>query len=113
MEDEGKQHSSSVLPPSLSDDFPEDEDDEDDLAEKLDREENSEKRQRAASLHEQRLSATLAVLQQSGAKKVLDLGCGEGRLLKLLLQNRQFERILGMDVSYRALEIAQRRLVLS
>jgi len=56
------------------------------------------------------LNATLAVLQQCGAKKVLDLGCGEGRLLKLLLQNRQFERILGMDVSYRALELAQRRL---
>lgn len=85
------------------------ENEEDDVEEKVE-EENGEKRERAASLHEQRLAATLTVLQQSGAKKVLDLGCGEGRLLKLLLQNRQFERILGMDVSYRALEMAQRRL---
>jgi 3' terminal RNA ribose 2'-O-methyltransferase Hen1 len=94
----------------VAEEHTENEDEEDDLEERVDKEENSEKRERAASLHEQRLSATLAVLQQCGAKKVLDLGCGEGRLLKLLLQNRQFEAILGMDVSYRALEIAQRRL---
>jgi 3' terminal RNA ribose 2'-O-methyltransferase Hen1 len=73
-------------------------------------EEPDKKRERAVSLHTQRLDATMAVLQQCGAKKVLDLGCGEGRLLKLLLKNRQFEHILGMDVSYRTLEIAQRRL---
>ena len=83
---------------------------EDDGEEKTDNEEQSKKRERAASLHEQRLEATLTVLQQCGAKKVLDLGCGEGRLLKMLLKNRQFEHILGMDVSYRTLEIAQRRL---
>jgi 3' terminal RNA ribose 2'-O-methyltransferase Hen1 len=83
---------------------------EDDVEEKADDEEQSKKRERAASLHEQRLEATMAVLQQCGAKKVLDLGCGEGRLLKMLLKNRQFERILGMDVSYHTLEIAQRRL---
>jgi 3' terminal RNA ribose 2'-O-methyltransferase Hen1 len=94
----------------VAEEHTEDEDEEDDLEEKVDKEENSEKQERPASLHEQRLSATLTVLQRCGAKKVLDLGCGEGRLLKLLLQNRQFERILGMDVSYRALEIAQRRL---
>jgi 3' terminal RNA ribose 2'-O-methyltransferase Hen1 len=62
------------------------------------------------SLHEQRLAAVMAVLDDSGIKSVLDLGCGEGRLLKLLLQKKRFERILGMDVSYRALELAQSRL---
>jgi 3' terminal RNA ribose 2'-O-methyltransferase Hen1 len=41
---------------------------------------------------------------------VLDLGCGEGRLLRLLLAERQFERILGMDVAYRVLETAKDRL---
>lgn len=50
------------------------------------------------------------MLLQSGARRVADLGCGEGRLLKLLLPEKQFEHILGMDVSYRALEIAQSRL---
>ena len=62
------------------------------------------------SLHEQRLEAVARVLLASGARRVLDLGCGEGRLLKLLLKQRQFEKIVGVDVSYRALELAQRRL---
>ena len=43
---------------------------------------------------------------------MLDLGCGEGKLLRLLLADRTFEEIVGMDVSYRALEIAKRRLKL-
>ncbi|PWU08226.1 MAG: 3' terminal RNA ribose 2'-O-methyltransferase Hen1 [Verrucomicrobia bacterium] len=62
------------------------------------------------SLNEQRLGAVLAALKSSGAKSVLDLGCGEGRLLQALIKERQFERIVGMDVSYRALEIAKDRL---
>lgn len=66
--------------------------------------------ERKVSLHQQRLEAVLAELKQSGARKVLDLGCGEGRLLRLLLEETQFEQILGMDVSSRTLEIAARRL---
>jgi 3' terminal RNA ribose 2'-O-methyltransferase Hen1 len=62
------------------------------------------------SLHDQRLGAVLAVLKQSGAQRVLDLGCGEGRLIAMLLKDRQFTDILGMDVSYRALETARDRL---
>jgi 3' terminal RNA ribose 2'-O-methyltransferase Hen1 len=62
------------------------------------------------SVHEQRLEAVLEILQQSGARSVLDLGCGEGRLLKKLLKQKQFERIVGLDVSYRALELAHKRL---
>lgn len=66
--------------------------------------------ERPLSLNEQRMGAVLAVLRQSGARRVVDLGCGEGRLLGLLLKERQFERILGVDVSLRALDIAQERL---
>ena len=62
------------------------------------------------SLNQQRLEAVVAALKQSGAKRVLDLGCGEGRLLRALLQDKTFEEIVGVDVSYRALEIAQERL---
>lgn len=62
------------------------------------------------TLNQQRLGAVFAALKASGAKHVLDLGCGEGRLLRLLLEDRQFERIVGMDVSYRALEIAKEKL---
>jgi 3' terminal RNA ribose 2'-O-methyltransferase Hen1 len=61
-------------------------------------------------LNDQRLGAVLAALKQSGARRVLDLGCGEGRLLKLLLGDKHFEHITGLDVSHRALEIAGQRL---
>jgi 3' terminal RNA ribose 2'-O-methyltransferase Hen1 len=63
-----------------------------------------------ASLHDQRLAAVVEQLRACGARSVLDLGCGEGRLLRLLVAERQFERILGMDVAYRSLEKAQERL---
>jgi 3' terminal RNA ribose 2'-O-methyltransferase Hen1 len=66
--------------------------------------------ERPLSLNEQRLSTVLAALKGSGATRVIDLGCGEGRLLELLLDERQFAEILGMDVSYRALETARDRL---
>ena len=62
------------------------------------------------SLNEQRLGAVLSALKASGAARVLDLGCGEGRLLQLLLKEKQFTEITGMDVSHRALEIARDRL---
>jgi 3' terminal RNA ribose 2'-O-methyltransferase Hen1 len=62
------------------------------------------------SLHEQRLGAVMAVLKNSRARRVLDLGCGEGRLLQLLLAEKSFTEIVGMDVSYRALEVAAERL---
>ncbi len=62
------------------------------------------------SLNEQRLGAVVAALKASGAKRVVDLGCGEGRLLQALLREQQFEDIAGMDVSHRALEIAHDRL---
>ena len=62
------------------------------------------------SLAEQRMGAVMAALRSSGAKRVLDLGCGEGRLLRELLKDKAFAEILGMDVSHRALEIASRKL---
>ncbi len=73
-------------------------------------EESAESEEKRVSLHEQRLEAVVEVLRQVGAKSVLDLGCGEGRLLKKLLRDARFEKILGLDVSYRALEMARKRL---
>ena len=66
--------------------------------------------EKALSLHEQRHQAVVAELRACGAKSVADLGCGEGKLLRLLHAERQFEKILGLDVSVRALEVADRRL---
>lgn len=64
------------------------------------------------SLNDQRLGAVVAAMKGSGAKRVLDLGCGEGKLLRELLKDRQFEEILGLDVTVRTLEVAARRLKL-
>lgn len=62
------------------------------------------------SLSEQRMMAVLAVLRGAGATRVIDLGCGEGKLLQTLLTNTDCEQIAGMDVSSRALALAKRRL---
>jgi 3' terminal RNA ribose 2'-O-methyltransferase Hen1 len=58
----------------------------------------------------QRRGSVLAVLRASGARRVLDLGCGGGTLLRDLLADPQFTEILGVDVSAGALEVAARRL---
>src|SRR5262249_55238403 len=62
------------------------------------------------SLDEQRREAVVSSLKASGAARVLDLGCGEGRLLKALLADKQFTQVVGMDVSLRSLEIAEEKL---
>ncbi|MGH2442658.1 MAG: 3' terminal RNA ribose 2'-O-methyltransferase Hen1 [Chloroflexota bacterium] len=62
------------------------------------------------SLGEQRLAAVLAELRKAGAATVIDLGCGEGRLLRSMLKEGQFKHIVGLDVSHRALERAARLL---
>jgi 3' terminal RNA ribose 2'-O-methyltransferase Hen1 len=62
--------------------------------------------EKTLSLNEQRLRRVLEALKASGSQSVLDLGCGEGKLLRLLLSDRQFTKIVGMDVSHRVLEFA-------
>nr|BDT33855.1 3' terminal RNA ribose 2'-O-methyltransferase Hen1 [Myxococcus sp. MH1] len=68
--------------------------------------------ERRVSLDEQRREAVLTALVEQGAASVVDVGCGEGKLLRALLQERRFTRITGMDVSTRALEVAAERLKL-
>jgi 3' terminal RNA ribose 2'-O-methyltransferase Hen1 len=61
------------------------------------------------SLRDQRLGAVQSVLRASGARRVLDLGCGPGALLQRLVRDG-YEQVVGVDVSVRALEMASRRL---
>ena len=61
------------------------------------------------SLRDQRLGSVQAALKASGARRVLDLGCGSGLLLRRLLDDG-YEELAGVDVSARALEQAARRL---
>ena len=62
------------------------------------------------TLNDQRLQAVVAALKRNGVKRVADVGCGEGNLLRKLVRERDFEQILGMDVSIVALERAHARL---
>jgi 3' terminal RNA ribose 2'-O-methyltransferase Hen1 len=63
-----------------------------------------------ASLAERRRAAVLAVLTEAGAHRVLDLGCGNGALLRDLLAQARFTEIVGVDVSAGALAEARKRL---
>jgi 3' terminal RNA ribose 2'-O-methyltransferase Hen1 len=63
-------------------------------------------------LNEKRLGAVISVLKARGAKRVLDLGCGSGKLVQALLKEPQFAEIVGVDISHRALESAESRLKL-
>ncbi|MEU7141326.1 3' terminal RNA ribose 2'-O-methyltransferase Hen1 [Nocardia sp. NPDC046473] len=62
------------------------------------------------SLAVTRRAAVRAALHEVGARRVLDLGCGEGTLLRELLSDKAFTEIVGVDVSMRALHIAERKL---
>ena len=50
-------------------------------------------------LDEQRLGVVLSVLKAAGARSVLDLGCGEGKLVRALLKEPSFDRVVGLDVT--------------
>ncbi|HEY4883762.1 MAG TPA: 3' terminal RNA ribose 2'-O-methyltransferase Hen1 [Myxococcales bacterium] len=86
------------------------EEDPEEVAEQPVRVEQEAELERPISLDEQRRVAVVAGLRDSGAARVLDLGCGEGKLLKALLGEKQFTEIVGMDVSLRSLEIAEEKL---
>ena len=62
------------------------------------------------SIHGVRLHTVKDTLAKLGVQELADLGCGEGKLIRLLLREAQFKRILGMDVSYQTIEMAKKRL---
>ncbi|MEV6212804.1 3' terminal RNA ribose 2'-O-methyltransferase Hen1 [Kitasatospora sp. NPDC051914] len=57
-----------------------------------------------------RREAILAALAETGAARVLDLGCGQGELVGALLKDARVTEVLGVDVSSRALSAAARKL---
>ncbi len=66
--------------------------------------------ERKTTLNQVRLERVVDVLKKSGAKRIIDLGCGEGNLLRLLLKENDFTEIAGMDVSFSVLDRANKRL---
>lgn len=63
-------------------------------------------------LGEQRIEAVLEAVRDVEAGRVVDLGCGEGRLLERLLAEPAVSYAVGVDASVGALERAERRLKL-
>lgn len=74
---------------------------------KLEQEEAIEK---PILLNTLRMQTVADAVKQSGARRVIDLGCGEGKLLRELFKDKQYEELVGMDVSHHSLEIAADRL---
>jgi 3' terminal RNA ribose 2'-O-methyltransferase Hen1 len=61
-------------------------------------------------LHDVRLDRVAAVLKEAGASRVLDLGCGEGKLIGRLAKDKQFTDITGVEVSSVSLSRAADKL---
>ena len=101
-------HRRSLVDEAMARLMDEDEINPDEALEARDREEEAV--ERPLRLNDVRLETVVGALKETGAKRVLDLGCGEGKLLRLLLQERSFDEIVGVDVTHRSLEIAQQRL---
>jgi 3' terminal RNA ribose 2'-O-methyltransferase Hen1 len=57
-----------------------------------------------------RAATVIDVLKAEGASSVVDLGCGDGALLRELIGDASFGAVLGVDVSHRALQTAAKRL---
>jgi 3' terminal RNA ribose 2'-O-methyltransferase Hen1 len=68
---------------------------------------------RRVPLAAQRRAAVRAALIESGATRVLDLGCGPGALVADLVGDRRYTEIVGVDVAAKSLALAERRLHLS
>lgn len=66
--------------------------------------------ERPLSLNQQRIATVVGVLKSSGARRVLDLGCGSARLVRALLTETDVEHVVGVDASYRSLEAGTRHL---
>ena len=74
------------------------------------REEAEEEKAARTPLNTQRLEAVKNAVLASGAKSVIDLGCGSAPLTAMLLKEPQIRKITACDVSARVLEKATQRL---
>ena len=69
-----------------------------------------EQPERLPSLAQLRREAIVNELRDLGVHRVVDLGCGEGRLLRELVTEPAFTEIVGVDVAPRVLAVAASRV---
>jgi 3' terminal RNA ribose 2'-O-methyltransferase Hen1 len=72
--------------------------------------EDADTEEKPVPLAVRRREAILCALEETGAQRVLDLGCGQGQLVGALLKDARYTEVVGVDVSMRALNEAARRL---
>jgi 3' terminal RNA ribose 2'-O-methyltransferase Hen1 len=75
-----------------------------------DADDEEEQPERLPSLAQLRREAIVTELRDLGVHRVVDLGCGEGRLLRELVGEPAFTQILGVDVAAGALRVAASRV---
>ncbi len=78
--------------------------------EQVEQNNQEEEVEKPLSLNEQRIQSILNCLLENSVRSVIDMGCGEGRYLKALLEQKEFDKVAGVDVSPRVLERAADRL---
>ena len=61
-------------------------------------------------LHDLRLDSVVSVLHEHRASRILDLGCGEGKLIRRLIAEPWASRIVGVDASVAVVKRAAKRL---
>lgn len=68
--------------------------------------------ERPIRLQEERLQTALAVMRtlDPAPLKIGDIGCGSGDFIRLIENDRAFSEVIGMDVSSKVLQIAEKRL---
>lgn len=84
----------------------------DEIEEHAARDATEEALEKPIRLNDQRMDHVVALLRGLGAQSVLDLGCGEGRLLRELLKVPGLRKITGVEVAPRVLAGAGDRLKL-
>jgi 3' terminal RNA ribose 2'-O-methyltransferase Hen1 len=72
--------------------------------------EEPDQTERLPSLAQLRREAIVSELRDLGARRIVDLGCGEGRLLRELVTEPTFTEIVGVDVAARPLRVAAGRV---
>jgi 3' terminal RNA ribose 2'-O-methyltransferase Hen1 len=83
-------------------------DDEDVDAEIAAKDEKLEELERPLSLHQMRINRVVEVIQGLEPERILDLGCGEGKLIQKVIKSKGLKEIVGMDVSLASLERVKR-----
>jgi 3' terminal RNA ribose 2'-O-methyltransferase Hen1 len=80
------------------------------VEEETEKKESEVEVEKRLSLQELRTKAILQSLTEEAVTTVIDLGCGDGKVLAALARGKVFMKVAGLDVSLRCLRIAKDRV---